>query len=122
MEIFCVFTFDAAHKLPHVSSDHKCGRLHGHTFTVEIHVEGSLGTETGWVVDFFDIKKAFEPIREILDHNYLNDIEGLANPTSENIAQWIMHHLKPRLPNLSKVVVKETPTSGAICSARGKRS
>src|SRR5277367_808966 len=114
MEIFKEFVFEAAHRLPNVSPGHKCGRLHGHSFRAEIHVSGLVGAHTGWVMDFADIKAIFGPIYDRLDHNYLNEIKGLENPTSENIARWIWEQLKPLLPMLSKVVVRETCTSGAV--------
>lgn len=114
MEIFKEFTFESAHRLPNVEEGHKCGRLHGHSFRVELHVEGSVDQTMGWVVDFSDIKAAFKPVLDQLDHNYLNDIPGLDNPTSENLARWIWQQMKARLPLLSKVVVRETCTSGAI--------
>lgn len=112
MEIFKVFTFEAAHRLPNVPEGHKCARLHGHSFRVEIHVQGDVNPHTGWVMDFADIKKVFRPIYDRLDHYYLNDIAGLENPTSENIAIWIWQGLKPNLPQLSRIVVHETCTSG----------
>jgi len=65
-------------------------------------------------MDFSDVKKAVKPHLELLDHAYLNDIDGLANPTSENIAVWLWNKVKPELPGLSKIVVKETPNSAAI--------
>ncbi len=114
MEIFKEFTFEAAHRLPHVIAGHKCGRLHGHSFRVEVHVRGELGAQSGWVIDFADIAEAFGPLRDQLDHHYLNDIEGLSNPTSEVIAMWLWERIHPRLPNLSKVVVRETCTSGCV--------
>ena len=117
MEIFKVFTFEAAHRLPHVPPDHKCARLHGHSFRVEIHVRGAVDAHTGWVMDFADIKAAFKPLLDRLDHYYLNEIEGLQNPTSENIARWIWERLRPDLPQLCRVVVHETCTSG--CSYTG---
>ncbi|MBE0593816.1 MAG: 6-carboxytetrahydropterin synthase QueD, partial [Gemmatimonadales bacterium] len=98
MEVFREFTFEAAHRLPHVPEGHKCARLHGHSFTVVLHVEGSLGADSGWVVDFADIKAAFRPIHDQLDHRYLNEIDGLENPTSEHLARWIWQRLKPALP------------------------
>lgn len=116
MEIFKEFSIEAAHRLPHVPEGHKCSRLHGHSFMVSIHVSGSVDPQNGWVMDFGDIKSAFKPIWEQLDHHYLNDIEGLDNPTSENLARWIWSHLKPSLPSLSKVVIRETCTSGCIYS------
>src|ERR1700684_3771803 len=102
MELFKEFTFEAAHRLPNVAPDHKCARLHGHSYHVTIRVTGEVQSATGMVMDFADIKMAFKPIRdEYLDHYYLNDIDGLENPTSENLARWIWHKLKPRLPQLS---------------------
>lgn len=114
MEIFKAFTFEAAHLLPNVPEGHKCGRLHGHSYTAVIYLEGEVGSETGWVMDFGDLKEHFKPVYDQLDHYYLNDIEGLENPTSENIARWIWQQMKPTLPLLSKVEIRETCTSGAI--------
>lgn len=114
MEIFKRFKIEAAHRLPNVPPGHKCERLHGHSYRVVIHVSGPVGTQSGWVIDFADIEKAFLPIFELLDHRYLNDIDGLSNPTSENIARWIWEKLEPSLPNLNKVVVHETRTSGCV--------
>lgn len=114
MEIFKEFTFEAAHRLPSVQPGHKCARLHGHSFRIEIHVRGSVGAQSGWVLDFADIADAFKPLRDQLDHNYLNEIDGLSNPTSEILAQWIWNRLRPTLPLLSKVVMRETCTSGCV--------
>lgn len=114
MEIFKVFTIDAAHRLPHVPAGHKCGRLHGHTFQIEVHIDGPLDPKLGWIIDFGDVKSAFRPIEEQLDHHYLNEVAGLENPTSENIARWVYRNLKPSLPGLSKIVVRETCSSGCI--------
>ena len=116
MDIFKVFQVEAAHHLPNVPEDHKCRRLHGHSFIIEIHVSGPVGNDTGWVMDFADLKNSFEPLYEKLDHNYLNEIEGLENPTSENLAKWIWKHLKPSLTLLTKVIVKETCNSGCVYS------
>ncbi len=113
MEIFKDFTFEAAHRLPHVPPGHKCARLHGHTFRVELHVRGPVGAQSGWVMDFADLKAAFRPLLERLDHHYLNEIEGLENPTSENLARWIWQRLECHLP-LARVVVRETCTSGCV--------
>lgn len=112
--IFKEFTFEAAHRLPYVPANHKCHRLHGHSFRVEIHVSGEVDPGTGWILDFAEIKAAFKPLHNQLDHNYLNEIPGLDNPTSENVAAWIWERLDPTLPGLSQVVVRETCTSGCI--------
>ncbi len=114
MEIFKEFTFEAAHRLPNVPPGHKCARLHGHSFRIELHVQGPEDSSLGWVMDFGDIKAAFQPLLDKLDHYYLNEIEGLENPTSERLAQWIWQRLIPRLPILSQVVVRETCTTGCI--------
>ena len=116
-EIFKEFTFEAAHLLPNVPPDHKCARLHGHSFRVEIHVTGPLEPELGWVVDFSEIKRAFKPLYEQLDHHYLNEVDGLENPTTEVLARWIWERLQPGLNGLSRVVVHETCTAG--CAYRG---
>lgn len=112
MELYKDFTFEAAHHLPNVPNGHKCRRLHGHSFGVRILVSGPVGEHTGWVMDFADIKAAFKPIYDRLDHYYLNDIEGLENPTSENLARWIWRELKPGLPQLHMIEIRETCTSG----------
>lgn len=114
MEIFKEFVFEAAHRLPHVPPGHKCSRLHGHSFRVTIHVSGQVDPLLGWVMDFGDIKAAFQPLYDRLDHYYLNEIEGLENPTSEQLARWIWERLAPALPQLSAVQVHETCTSGCI--------
>jgi 6-pyruvoyltetrahydropterin/6-carboxytetrahydropterin synthase len=114
MEIFKEFTIEAAHRLPNVPPGHKCARLHGHSFRIEIHVRGPVGSDSGWVIDFADIKAAFQPLNDQLDHRFLNEIEGLENPTSENLAVWLWDRLRPSLPLLSSVVVRETCTSGCV--------
>lgn len=114
MEIFKEFTFEAAHRLPNLPEDHKCARLHGHSFRVEVHVGGAVDPRLGWVMDFAQIKAAFRPLHDQLDHRYLNEVEGLQNPTSENLARWIWSRLQPALPGLARVVVRETCTSGCV--------
>jgi 6-pyruvoyltetrahydropterin/6-carboxytetrahydropterin synthase len=113
VEIFKAFTLESAHRLPNVPAGHKCARVHGHSFRVEIHVRGPVDAHLGWVMDFADLKAAFQPLYQQLDHHYLNDVPGLENPTSENLARWIWQRLRPSLPQLSAVVVHETCTSGA---------
>lgn len=114
MEVFKEFTFEAAHRLPHVAPDHKCARLHGHSFAVRISVGGALDPHLGWVMDFADIKKVAGPVIEELDHHYLNDIPGLENPTSEQLARWIWQRLQGELPGLLAVEVRETCSSGCV--------
>lgn len=114
MEIFKSFTIEAAHHLPNVPPEHKCRRLHGHSFRIEVHVSGPVDAHSGWVQDFAELSRAFKPLFETLDHHYLNEIAGLENPTSENLARWIWQQLHPQLPALCKVVVHETCTSGCV--------
>ena len=117
IEIRKSFTIEAAHRLPNVPPGHKCARLHGHSFNVEIAVGGPLDPQKGWIIDYAEIKEAFQPLHDQLDHNYLNDIPGLQNPTSENLAMWIWDKLKPALHNLTAVIVHETCTT--TCEYRG---
>ncbi|ATE52684.1 6-carboxytetrahydropterin synthase QueD [Actinosynnema pretiosum] len=118
MELFREFRFEAAHRLPNVPEGHKCARLHGHSYLVVVQLDGPVDPEAGWVVDFGDVKAAFKPLEERLDHYYLNEVEGLENPTSENLAVWIWDRLIGALPMLSAVTVRETCTSG--CTYRGR--
>lgn len=114
MDIFNIYDIEAARRLPLLPESHPCSRVHGHSFRVEIHVSGPVDPDTGWVMDFAVLDAAFAPVRDALDHRFLNDIPGLENPTSERLAQWIWQRLKPSLPGLSKIVVQETRRSGCI--------
>jgi 6-pyruvoyltetrahydropterin/6-carboxytetrahydropterin synthase len=117
VDIFKVFQIEAAHRLPNVPAGHKCARLHGHSFRIEVHVRGDLDPTLGWVMDFADLKREFQPLFDQLDHRYLNDVPGLENPTSERLAQWIWNALKPAVPQLHRIIVHETCTAG--CSYFG---
>ncbi len=119
MEIFKIFSIEAAHLLPNLPATHKCRRLHGHSFSVEIHATGAVTAKEAWVMDFADLGRAFTPLYEQLDHHYLNEVPGLENPTSENLAKWIWTRLKPTLPQLSKIVIRETCTSGCVYTGEG---
>ncbi|MCW5558055.1 MAG: 6-carboxytetrahydropterin synthase QueD [Verrucomicrobiae bacterium] len=117
MELRRTFQFEAAHRLTQVAPGHKCARLHGHSFVVEVAVEGPVDPRLGWVMDYADIKAAFDPLFRELDHNYLNEIPGLENPTSERLAEWIWQRLKPSLPLLTEIVVAETCTARCVLRA-----
>ena len=113
MKITQAFTFEAAHRLPNVPATHRCHRMHGHSYRVELTVAGAVDPESGWVIDFYDVEAIFQPLLERLDHHPLNDVAGLENPTAENIAAWIWHRAKEGLPGLASVRVYETPMSWA---------
>lgn len=113
------FTFDSAHRLPHVPEGHKCARLHGHTYTVKVYVRGPVADHEGWIVDFGDLKARWKPIEARLDHHMLNDLPGLENPTAERLAAWIADELGADGPlardvTVAAVEVAETPDSTAI--------
>jgi 6-pyruvoyltetrahydropterin/6-carboxytetrahydropterin synthase len=108
------FRFDAAHWLPHVPETHKCRRLHGHTYTVVVGLEGPLHPQLGWVEDYNAISEAMRPVLAVLDHHCLNEIDGLENPTAEVLAAWLHARLLPALPLLTDVTVCETPNTAAI--------
>lgn len=114
MIIFKEFTFDSAHSLPHVAADHKCKRVHGHTYRLKVFVEGPLVKNLEWVMDFTDIKDIVKPVLKDIDHYYMNDIAGLENPTCENIAAWLWNKIKVQLPQLKRIELFETPTTGVI--------
>ncbi|KGE05140.1 6-carboxytetrahydropterin synthase QueD [Pseudohaliea rubra] len=114
MDIYKDFHFEAAHRLPNVPEGHKCARLHGHSYQLRVTVSGDAPEPSGWVMDFADLKAVIRPVIDRLDHYYLNDIEGLENPTSENLCRWIWARLAPTLPSLRAVEIRETCTSGCI--------
>lgn len=118
MELRKTFQIEAAHRLPNVPAGHKCARLHGHSWRIEVAIEGPVGDDTGWVMDYADLKAAFQPIHDRIDHHYLNEIPGLENPTSERLAVWIWNELKPRLPLLCELVIAETCTSQCVYRGR----
>jgi 6-pyruvoyltetrahydropterin/6-carboxytetrahydropterin synthase len=118
VELRKTFQFEAAHLLPRLPKTHKCRRLHGHSFQVEVVVRGECDAKLGWLIDYAEISKAFKPIWRRLDHRYLNQIPGLKNPTSENLAVWIWQRLRPKLPILSEIIVAET--CNARCVYRGE--
>jgi len=118
MELRKTLQIEAAHRLPNVPGGHKCARLHGHSWRIEVAIEGPVGEYTGWVMDYADLKAAFQPVHDRIDHHYLNDIPGLENPTSERLAVWIWNDLKPRLPLLCELVIAETCTSQCIYRGR----
>lgn len=113
MLVWTSFRFQAAHNLPRVPAGHKCARLHGHDYRVEIFVEGTVDDHSGMVVDYAEIATAFKPLLDTLDHSHLNEIAGLENPTSEMVATWIWERLAPGLNGLRRVSVWENQDSGS---------
>jgi 6-pyruvoyltetrahydropterin/6-carboxytetrahydropterin synthase len=119
VELSRTYRFEAAHRLPLVPVDHKCHRMHGHSFQVEVEIAGEVDERMGWLIDFADITKVVEPIlRGELDHRVLNEIPGLENATSENLCRWLWNRLHPALPGLVAISVLETCT--ARCTYRGQ--
>ena len=116
MIIFKEFTFDSAHSLPNVPEGHKCKAIHGHTYHLKVLIEGDLDPHLGWVMDFSDLKHVVKPVIDQIDHKYMNELEGLENPTCEAIAKWLWERIKPELPLLKEIVLHETPTSGTVYS------
>ncbi len=114
VELSKQFTFEAAHSLPNVPKGHKCARLHGHSFRVEVTVRGPVDPKTGWLMDFADLKEKFRPLEDALDHRFLNEIPGLENSTSEHIARWIWQRLKPEVAPLFSITVHETCSSKCV--------
>jgi 6-pyruvoyltetrahydropterin/6-carboxytetrahydropterin synthase len=108
VELVKMFHFEAAHRLPEVPPGHKCARLHGHSFRFEVAVRGPVDERSGWYIDYAGIDEAVRPLLERLDHHYLNEVEGLGNPTSENLARWLWQRLHPQLAGLSSVTIAET--------------
>lgn len=117
VEVFVEFGFEAAHFLPNVPEDHKCRRLHGHSFRTVVSVQGAVDAHAGWVMDFADVRAAAALVIAELDHQLLNDVSGLENPTSEELARWLWKRLTPLLAGLSCIEVRETCSSG--CRYRG---
>ncbi len=111
------FRFEAAHRLPRVPAGHKCERLHGHSFKIELAIEGPVDPQTGWFLDYAVLYAAWQPLYDQLDHRYLNEVEGLENPTSENLARWVWERVKAQIPQLAQVTVFET--CDARCEYRG---
>ena len=106
-------TFEAAHWLPTFPEGHKCRRIHGHSFRVDIIVTGDVPEDDGYLIDYGQIKRAAQSVVDQLDHRLLNDIDGLTNPTAEHIAKWLYDRIRPQLPQLTAIRVHETPTSTA---------
>jgi 6-pyruvoyltetrahydropterin/6-carboxytetrahydropterin synthase len=112
------FRFEAAHRLPRVPPGHKCARVHGHSYKVELHAEGKVDPESGWLVDYAVLDDAWAGLYARLDHRMLNDIAGLENSTCEVLAAYIWDAVRPAVPVLSAVTVWETPD--ASCTYRGR--
>ena len=113
-ELIKTFRFEAAHTLPKAPADHKCRRMHGHSYRVDIHITGQVDPQTGWVMDFGTIKEVVHPILEELDHRCLNEIPGLENSTSELLAKYLWERIAPALPGLSGITIWESDTSRCV--------
>lgn len=116
MEIYKEFTFDSAHFLPNLPEGHKCKQIHGHTYHLRVYIKGDPGQQTGWLIDFKEMKDIVLPVIDQLDHKLMNNVPGLENPTAENITIWFWDRLKQLLPLLERIELKETLTTGVIYS------
>jgi len=120
MIVYKKFNIESARSIPNLPKTHPCHHIHGHSFKIIISVKGPVNKQNGFVTDFQDIDDAFSSFKKELDHSYLNDIEGLQNPTSENICIWIWDKIQSSLPNIYKIEIKETDSTG--CIYKGKRN
>ena len=111
------FDFDAAHFLTGVPPEHKCARMHGHTYRVELVLEGEPDAR-GMVCDYAEIAVVWESIHRLLDHRVLNEVPGLENPTTEVLAPWILVMLARAAPHLPWVRVRVYESSSTWCEAR----
>ena len=114
MEVYKIFNIESARSLPNLPEGHPCKNIHGHSFKIKITVKGTVNEETGFVMDFSEIDSAFSPIFKMIDHAYLNELDGLINPSSENLCKWIWSKLIDSLPNLKRIEIKETESTGCI--------
>lgn len=108
------FRFEAAQTVPYIN---RCKKMHGHSFKIEVSVKGEKDETKGYFCDHALISNAIDPLIKLVDHSYLNDIEGLENPTIENMCGWFWEKLVLELPNLYEIVIHETPK--ARCTYRG---
>ena len=114
MTVFIEDSFDSAHWLPNVPSGHKCHRLHGHTYRVRLEITGVVSPVGGWVIDYSDARAKWDSVKSVVDHHCLNDLPGLENSTCELLALWIVDRLKPELPGLSRIEIRETERCGVV--------
>ena len=114
MDVCKTFSIEAARSLPHLPENHPCSKIHGHSFKITLMVSGPVDKDTGFVMDFGELETLFEPLRKKIDHSYLNDIEGLENPSSENLCKWIWKKLILSLPRLSQIEIRETDSTNCI--------
>jgi 6-pyruvoyltetrahydropterin/6-carboxytetrahydropterin synthase len=117
VELKKIYSFEAAHHLPRVPAGHKCSRMHGHSYRVEVGLRGPVDPLTGWMVDFAIIDDAWAPLFRQFDHHTLNDIAELDNPTCENLCAFIWNAMAAKVPHLAAVTVWETADS--CCTLRG---
>ena len=117
MIVYKKFHIESARSLPNLPDEHPCSQVHGHSFEIILKVSGELNEKTGFIIDFQEIENSFGPILKLLDHAYLNNIKGLENPTSENMCLYVWENIKPSLPNIIEVEIKETSATG--CRYKG---
>lgn len=111
IELQKTWHFESARRLTGLPPDHRCARLHGSSFTVEVTVEAPMDPVTGWAVDFDVMEREWAIVHAQLDHRLLNEVPGLENPTTEHIAFWLLERLKFEGATVRKVAVAELPTA-----------
>ena len=111
------FRFESAQTLPKAPEGHKCRQMHGHSFKVEISVEGEVNPETGWIYDHAQISEAMKPLLDQLDHGYLNEIPGLDNPTIELMAAWFWQISLRNVPVYARSWFTKLPLPD-VCTGR----
>lgn len=114
MIIYRNFKFDAVHFLPHVPEGHKCGRMHGHSYTLKVFISGEIDPETFRLRDFSELKTTVCAVTGVLNNRVLNDIDGLEDPTCENVLIWLWDRLRPLVPDLVNLELDETPAISSI--------
>jgi 6-pyruvoyltetrahydropterin/6-carboxytetrahydropterin synthase len=107
LETFLEFSFEAAHQIPPFSG------LHGHSFVATIYLRGQPDPLFGWTHNLYEVEVALAETRRRLQNVYLNEIEGLAVPSLENLAVWIWGQIEKAIPGLHRVAVRRGMSGAA---------
>ena len=116
MKIYKKYYFDAAHYIPNFKEGHKNRKIHGHSYELKVILIGETKKKSGWIMDLDELDLYLNKVLNKLDHSLLNEIEGLHNPTCENIAKWIWKILKKEIKNLECIEIYRPRVGGCIYS------